>query len=523
MSASRLLSSLGQQRLVVVAVLVWVAMPLRAEVIDDFSGPKKFIVNGWPSSAACSLADGQLKITVPEGEGWAIAGHLRNYVLPEGEPVEFRADFVSANRAGVEVGLKVEFAGTGPGYYGIYRWYDRVVLWKGWGDQGCGFYDRPVETGTDPLTLSLTLTRQGTSLNLAAKVVLRDNLQVVFADWQVLDTPGRERAELNTDGPGPPQGAITVVGLDFMAPEGAGGQAEAVFDNLVCSHAATPDTVTIRPVATGDVELGWNGASLALTADTVSGPWRPCAQSVGDSLSRGASPITLAASASQQFFRVVSGISVHEPFTATSSLGGMVWKIGPAVAEGTAAPAFGPTGGRGRVLGMGSRNADFVLRKGLIGWLQHDGVTSVDIVDWDETMEEASFGLVLRAKPATDLWAADTDGLPHDRYAGLLTFKQVGSPSESVLSLTGPGGEVLELRRFPAVDPARQYRLRFWAVGDRLTLELFDLAQPEVPIVTCAATDARLPAGLEALCGTKSASDRYDVTIDNWVLNAVIK
>lgn len=201
----------------------------------------------------------------------------------------------------------------------------------------------------------------------------------------------------------------------------------------------------------------------------------------------------------------------------------MAWKIGPVSAGGTATPRLGQSGGRGRIVGAGSGNVDFVLRYGLIGWLHHDCVTSVDILDWDATMEDAAFGLVLRAKPTTDLWAADTGGLPQDRYAGLLTFKKAGSPAESVLSLTGPGGEVLELRRFPAVDPARQYRLRFWAVGDRLTLELFDLAELEIPIVTCAATDSRIPAGLDALCGTKSASSRYDVTIDNWVLNGVSK
>ena len=495
-------------------------MPLHAEVIDDFSGPKKFLVNGEPSASACSLADGQLKITVPEGESWAAALYLRNHLLPEGQAVEFRTDLVSASHAGVEVGLFVEFAGP---YrtYGVVRWYDRVVLYKGWEDGGCGFFDRAVETRTEPLTLSLTLTRQGSSLKVASKVTLRDNPQEVIADWEILDTPDADPAELDTDGPAPPLGLITDVGVVCLGPDSL--EAEAVFDNLECLDAPTLDTMTIQKTTTGEVELGWKGASILLEADSVLGPWRPRGEPPGDDWDGAGYRTALLTSPSQRFLRLASGRATHELFNAAPPKNGMAWRIGPVSAGGTATPRLGQSGGRGRIVGAGSGNVDFVLKYGLIGWPLHDCVTSVDILDWDVTMEDAAFGLVLRAKPATDLWAADTDGLPHDRYAGLLTFKKADSPSESVLSLTGPGGEVLELRRFPAVDPARQYRLRFWAVGDRLTLELFDFAQLEIPIVTCAATDSRIPAGLDALCGTKSASARYDVTIDNWVLNGVSK
>jgi len=179
---------------------------------------------------------------------------------------------------------------------------------------------------------------------------------------------------------------------------------------------------------------------------------------------------------------------------------------------------FSRPNGQGRVRWPADRSADFVMYWSMGFGEYHRCLASVDIVDWDETMEDAAFGIVLRANPGKALWLPAADGLPHNRYLGLLTFKKAGSPSESVLSLTGPGGEVLKTQTFPAVDPARRYRLRFWAVGDQLTLELFDLENLDVPIKTCEATDGRVPAGLDALYGTKSATGTYDVTIDRYQL-----
>ncbi|MCZ7635825.1 MAG: hypothetical protein M5U12_07130 [Verrucomicrobia bacterium] len=101
-----------------------------------------------------------------------------------------------------------------------------------------------------------------------------------------------------------------------------------------------------------------------------------------------------------------------------------------------------------------------------------------------------------------------------------MTFKKAGSPSESVLSLTGPGGEPLEVKRLPAVDPTQQYRLRFWAVGSQLKLELFRLEDLDRPVETCEATDGRVAEGMDALYGIKSSGNTYDVTIDRYLITA---
>jgi hypothetical protein len=188
-------------------------------------------------------------------------------------------------------------------------------------------------------------------------------------------------------------------------------------------------------------------------------------------------------------------------------------------------PGFGTSVGPGwgRVVGVGSRNVDFVLRSEFIaGAWYRDCVASVDVMGWDETMEDGSLGIVLRAQPEKALWHCQRDGLPRNRYAGMLTFKTAGTTPESVLAITGPGGEVLaESRRFPGLDGEKPYRLQFGVVGARLTLELFDLERPETALLTCRANDGRLDGGMDALHGTKAAGDRYDVFIDRFMVTGV--
>lgn len=510
----------GQSAFLAAAVLlVWLAMPLRAEVLDDFSGPRKFAANGSTSANEYALTDGRLRIMVPKGDHFAAAEYLRTYVLQEGQPVEFRTDLVSLNGASAEVGLWVMFMGlpapsNAVPYYGVWLSYHQIRLWKALvGGSGCEFFDQALSAPSEPLTWSFSFTRLGSSLKFASKLVVRDRPEEVVADLEVLDTPGRENTTWGTDDWAPPPGPILLVGMVCTNTEQADTRAEATFDDVECSVVPTPETVTIRPTASGEVELGWTGLGIAVEAESVLGPWRPCPEE----------RIALVRERPGRFFRCAAGIALAPVFGSSAD-----WRIGPSVGGGQWAPALYVAGGRARILGVGARNEDFVLRFAGYGYELFavpygDGVASADILRWDAAMEDAAIGLVLRARPSTVLWDCRTDGLPQDRYAGLLTFKQAGSPSESVLSLTAPGGEVLERRRFPALDPTRPYRLRFWTVGERLTLELFALADLETPIVTCAATDGRITDGLDGLCGIKSASGTYDVTIDRFVLNAATR
>ncbi len=166
----------------------------------------------------------------------------------------------------------------------------------------------------------------------------------------------------------------------------------------------------------------------------------------------------------------------------------------------------------------GVNNKDFLARSNIGIWYR-DCVATVDILDWGDAMEDAAFGILLRAQPDTVMWFPTTAGLPADRYLGLLTFKKADNPAESALSITGPGGELLREQRFAAVNSDKEYRLRFWAVGDQLTLELFDKENLDAPIQTITVTDGRIAEGMDGLYGTKSAGGTYEVWIDQYMMN----
>ena len=94
---------------------------------------------------------------------------------------------------------------------------------------------------------------------------------------------------------------------------------------------------------------------------------------------------------------------------------------------------------------------------------------------------------------------------------------------ESELALLGPGGLPIEVKRFPAVDPAKRYRLQFSAVGQQLTLQLFDLANVETPVQTCAGSDDAVSEGMAGMQGTISTGGAFDVTIDRFICNASMR
>jgi hypothetical protein len=226
---------------------------------------------------------------------------------------------------------------------------------------------------------------------------------------------------------------------------------------------------------------------------------------------------TVRLSDSAKYFRLVRGFPAADFFDSYPA----AWQIASVVPGGALKPLWGIIAAKsqGHIVGQGVRNADFVLAHN--GQREHrDCVSTVDVVDWGDAMEDATFGILLRVKPAGDQWFYTTDGLPDQRYAGLLTFKKADNLAESALSITGPGGAVLKEQRFAAVNPDKQYRLRFWAVGDHLTLELFDWDNLDTAIQTITVKDGRIPEGMNALYGTKSAGGTYEVWIDQYLLNA---
>lgn len=498
------------------AVLAWLAPPLRADVIDDFEGPKKHRVFASSGEADYAVVDGQLKMSQTRG-GAAGIYYLCDYAIPEGRSIEFRVDVVSANDATTYAGLQVVFdAGNN---YGLFRYQNRVTLGKLWTDQTVSeatvYADQYPARFVGPVTMILSLAREGNRVRVRGKVVERDNPDRVIFDHWMTDT-----GTFGANGyKAPFMGPVTFV--QILCSDLAGSSAvrdQLVIDNLVCSDDPLPPHMSIRRQNGNQATLEWPGRAILMEADSVQGPWKPCAEEIAEGPAACGSTMPL--DGSDRFFRCVRGwhedgfLAGDYPWQTASPVPGRVWR-----------PAFAMVQGHGRIFGQGARNEEFLVGFHQVGgiWFR-DCVVSVDILDWDETMVDAAFGILLRVKPDKEMWFPKTDGLPGQHYAGLLTFKTADDPAESALSILGPGDtRIGQDVRFPALNPDRQYRLRFSAVGRQLTLELFDLEEPTSPLKTCTATDARITEGMHALYGTRSANDTYNVTIDRFLLRGVMR
>jgi len=478
--------------------------PTQAFVIDDFEHGRKFMHWGDGGQPETSVVDGQLKVRLPSARSWAVQIYRQHmFELPEEQPVQFSYDLVSANAGDVYATINVYFATppllkTEDRLYTIYVMHGRVVMEKIWGNARPLYADSAVTFSTAPKTLSLTLTRQGPNMKVGAKVVLRDDPQKVIFSRTITDRP--------TGAEGPAR-----VAFACGRTESALG-AEIVVDNLACSADPSPHSLSIQRATETEATLAWPGHDIALESDSPLGPWRPCPEPV--KLGTAGYVCTVPLTGSARYFRPVMGYHIIDTFDGGTQ---WPWVSRPVVPGGPVAPAWLlMTDGRGRILGTGARNQDFMLRWGA-GIRYRDCVSTVDILDWGDDMADATFGLLLRANPGTELWYSTTPGLPHERYAGLLTFKKADNPAESALSITGPGGELLKEQRFPAVNPDKQYRLRFWAVGDQLTLEVFDRENLAAPVQAVTVTDGRIPEGMDGMCGTKSAGETYGVILDQFL------
>ena len=108
-------------------LLAWLATPLRAAVIDDFSGPKKFTL--YSSGVSEYELNGELHCVVPTPGGFGAFWYLSStYELPEGKPIEFRVDVVALHPAAF-VGLAVALPMPPTAPRGSAREYPLFLAW----------------------------------------------------------------------------------------------------------------------------------------------------------------------------------------------------------------------------------------------------------------------------------------------------------------------------------------------------------------------------------------------------------
>jgi hypothetical protein len=134
-----------------------------------------------------------------------------------------------------------------------------------------------------------------------------------------------------------------------------------------------------------------------------------------------------------------------------------------------------------------------------------DFTTSVDLVDWDNALDQA-FGILSRT---TNIGLGTTNG-----YA--FTYATDG-PSIDISKVTGEQASNLGSADV-ALDPSRDYRLVFQGVGNTLTGTVYDLADLTTPLATATANDATYASGVNGVFVFDNSATKdqpADATFDN--------
>ena len=140
-----------------------------------------------------------------------------------------------------------------------------------------------------------------------------------------------------------------------------------------------------------------------------------------------------------------------------------------------------------------------------------DFYATVDLVDWDETLQQ-SVGILARVK---EPGLGQTDGY-------VLTYNFRGQdiditrftdedPNGGGLALSGEDNLILE--------KGKKYRMVFWGRGTELGARIYELPNLDTPLVDCVGTDSTYPSGYCGLLvydNSAAANMRTDATFDNY-------
>ena len=131
--------------------------------------------------------------------------------------------------------------------------------------------------------------------------------------------------------------------------------------------------------------------------------------------------------------------------------------------------------------------------------------TSVDLVDWDNALDQA-FGILSRT---TTIGLGTTNG-----YA--FTYATQG-PSIDISKVTGEQASNLASADV-FLDPTHDYRLVFQGSGNTLTGTVYDLADLTTPLATATANDATYASGVNGIFVFDNSATKdqpADATFDN--------
>lgn len=278
----------GGQTIALLAALGLVAAvtaPLRAVVIDDMSGPKRYLdQNGMPNNLDVALRDGQLVLRgqFTTAYPWAADGVGWRDALPDvdldGRTLELRIDVRSVRENDAFLWWRL-LGESGP-YYDLWLDQDEIFVLKGGQDQAMFFIEETPTTNQN-VTVVFSLTGRGDTLTITSRILDREKGDAVLYEKTVVDGPDKDvDTPLSPRWPGvnyvPDWGPPTTRGFTRVllgACQFAGETpppVELVLDNLEYDLRVTaPPQVQSPNVAPSSVSVGAR-ATLSVVASGTS-------------------------------------------------------------------------------------------------------------------------------------------------------------------------------------------------------------------------------------------------------------
>ena len=249
------------------------------------------------------------------------------------------------------------------------------------------------------------------------------------------------------------------------------------------------------------------------SANPTNGPWYPCLDPIA--YGPGTCQVAVRTTDHSQYFKLAQGEWFMDDFEDGDLDGWTIVYADPAAATNlTTEVTDGQLRIHGTWPGSGLWRSVILHRTDL---LLADFAMSIDILGWDESDpgDDPCILLAARIDP--------NQVIPQNVYAysAGLAIRYYADPSRSALwfrESTGTDAQVLgEFAPFEQTDPAKNYRLVFYGVGNRLTVELYDLTTGQ-RIAEHTVTDDTLADGwLGFWVYEAGPSGTVDFTLDNFV------
>jgi hypothetical protein len=506
------------RRLACLALTLHAALSLQAAVMDDMSGPIKYLTGGAGLDYLnVRLVSGQMLFTGQYSGPVRPNNPLANWdniywpsSLPstsqKGHTLEVRVDLIRTSDDDVFFMFGVE--NSSQRGYGLGKDKNEIFLAKYSSNINILFWDN-APTNSEEVTMVLSFTQTENTSQITASLIDKASGAILY-QRSCTDGPGRDDVTpavppkgLTKDffmpDPGAPnqQFGIAWAGLwDLRATTGP--RIETVIDNLEYDLYDAPLLGIERSVL-----LSWSENTaeeqIVVGTDSLTGPWapwpEPCFKRHGQVC------MAVPTSPAQQYFKLVPGTQFIDDFSGakqpwapnfwepTNASNWLVTNVNNTL---RVKMVTAPEDGRINLFPPGE---DVVV---------DDFWASVDIFDWDPNALTHFVGIIARASrdPVLDGYAA---------YVGL-NYEQKGRGEVNFYK----GQDLFGDPSFLTLKAGAKYRLCFSGVGNQLAVWLYDVDNLQQPIVYKPFTDSKWSRGMVLLNGNSQFSPSYRITLDNF-------